>query len=73
MGLDVKEQFWAGGESDGFSGRWLLRGARAGRGGMMAGRDLCLAKSVGFRASPGGDGCSLVRDFWEFKETRFQY
>ena len=28
-----------------------------------------LTKSVGFCASPGGDGSTLVCDFWEFKET----
>lgn len=45
------------------------RGVRAVRGGMMAGQDVCLTELVGFCASPGGGGCALVCDFWEFKET----
>lgn len=73
LGLDAKETIFGRRGSDGFSGRWLLRGARAVRGGVMAGRDVCLTELVGFRASLGGDGCTLVCVFWEFKETLFQY
>lgn len=33
----------------------------------MAGQGVCLTEVVGLRPSPGGDGCTLVWDFWEFK------
>jgi len=32
LGLDKEEQVLAGGESDGFSWRWLLRGEGEGQG-----------------------------------------
>lgn len=42
------------------------------RGEMVGGWGFCLTESVGLHGS-GGDGCTLVPDFWDFQETWFQH